>query len=321
MHATAQSPIPSEASKVLPRVQQSLELLSKGWVPLLAAIYGSGYLIVSIYHASLGLNEINPLRPKVAAVGLLFLLLVSMAVFLTQYMRSLVKDLDPSISPWRTYLFSICFGGFYLFCLDFVAAIPIQPILHFEGRQPFPKVFPLLVATGAIGLSAIIAKPGIQKIPRWLTHWATLLCLGLATVSLLLMSLPFYHQFGVRQFVAYLFLIQVFSASLSRPLATPESRRTHNWLTTATQLIVPLLAYAIGVYPHVRGAFGGGDPTLAQIFLTSAIGSDPAKQFTAHIIDETDAGFYLIQSNHATVQYIPRSLISSIEFEKPVSFF
>lgn len=321
MNDTPDSPVPTEAPKLLPRVQQSLELLSKGWVPLLAAIYGSGYLIVSIYHASLGLNEINPLRPKVAAAGLLFLLLISMAVFLKQYMRSVLKGLDPGISPWRTYLFSVCFGGFYLFCFDFMATIPIQPILHFEGRQPFPKVFPSLVATGVIGLSAILASGGLQKIPRWLTHWATLLCFGLATVSLLLMSVPFYHQFGVRQFVAYLFLIQLFSASLTTPLATPESRRTHNWLTTATQLIVPLLAYAIGVYPHVREAFGGGDPTLAQIFLTSAIGSDPAKQFTANIIDETDAGFYVIQGNHNTVRYIPRSLVGSVEFEKPVRFF
>ncbi len=65
-----------------------------------------------------------------------------------------------------------------------------------------------------------------------------------------------------------------------------------------------LLAYATLVYPRVREAFGGGNPTLAQIFLTSPIGSDPAKQFTAHIIDETDAGFYVIQSNHSTVRYI-----------------
>jgi len=321
MHATPESPIPTETGKVLPRVQQSLELLSKGWVPLLAAIYGSGYLIVSIYHASLGLNEINPLRPKVAAAGLFFCLLISMAVFLLYYMRAVVKDLDPRISPWNTYLFSVCFGGFYLFCFDCMATLPVQPILHFEGRQPLQKTFFWMVVTGVIGLSAVIASRNHRRILRWVTHWATLLCFGLATLSLILMSIPFNHQFGIRQFAAYLFFIQIFSASVSRALATSESRRTNNWLTTATQFIIPLLAYATLVYPHVREAFGGANPTLVQIFLTSAIGSDPAKQFTAHIIDETDAGFYVIQSNHSTVRYIPRSSITSVEFEKPVSFF
>ncbi len=321
MHASADSPIPTVTGKLLPRVQQSVELLSKGWVPLLAAIYVSGYLIVSIYHASLGLNEINPLRPKVAAAGLFFCLLTSMAVFLFHYTRSFVKSLDPGISPWNTYLFSMCFGGFYLFCFDCMITLPTYPILHFEGRQPLQKTFAWIVATGVIGLSAILATRNHEKIWRWVTHWATLLCFGLALVTLLLMSIPFYHQFGVRQFAVYLFVIQVFSLSVSIILATPESRRMHNWPNTAIQLIVPLLGYAIGVYPHVREAFGGGDPTLAQIFLTPAIGSDPARQFSAHIIDETDAGFYVIESNHSTVRYVPRSLIGSIEFEKPVSFF
>jgi len=57
--------------------QGALEFLSKGWVLLLAAVYGSGYIVVSIYHASLGLNEVSALRPKVTAAGLLFLALVS----------------------------------------------------------------------------------------------------------------------------------------------------------------------------------------------------------------------------------------------------
>jgi hypothetical protein len=131
------------------------------------------------------------------------------------------------------------------------------------------------------------------------------------------MSYPYHRQFGLRQFAASLFLAQVYSVGISKPLATPDSRSTHNWLNTATQLLIPLLAYSTFIYPHVRGAFGGGDPTLGQIFLTTAINNDPAKQFTASIIDETDTGFYVIQNNHKNVQYIPRSLVSSIEFNKP----
>jgi hypothetical protein len=51
------------------------------------------------------------------------------------------------------------------------------------------------------------------------------------------------------------------------------------------------------------------------------VGNDPAKQFTAAIIDETDVGYYIIQSSKKNVRYIPRSLVSSIEFNKPISFF
>jgi hypothetical protein len=159
----------------MPLVQQSVELLSKGWVLLLAAIYGSGYLVVSIYHASLGLNAINLLRPQIAAAGLLFVALTSMAVFLLRYMRSVVGRLDPSISPLRSYFFSTCFGGFYLFCFDCMATIPIQPILHFEGPQPHQGVFILIVAAGVLGLSAILASGERQRIAMGIS-------LGSATV-------------------------------------------------------------------------------------------------------------------------------------------
>jgi hypothetical protein len=94
---------------------------------------------------------------------------------------------------------------------------------------------------------------------------------------------------------------------------------SHNWFITVTQLIVPLVLYSIAIYPHVRRPFGGGDPTSGQI-LTAAIGNDPAKQFTVTIIDETDAGFYVIQSNQKNVRYVPRSVIISIEFNKPTGY-
>ena len=290
-------------------------------MPLLAAIYGSGYLIVSIYHASLGLNEINLLRPQVAAAGLLFLAMLSGAIFLMRYLRSAIKRLGPPTTTWHGYFFAVCFGGFYLFCIDCMTTIAIQPILHFEGSQLRQRTFTLIVTVGVIGGAAILASPESARIRRWVTHWAALLCFGIATLTLIAMSLPYHHQFGLRQFATYLFTIQTISVSITRPLETPDSRSTNNWLNTVTQLLIPLLAYSIGIYPHVRRPFGGGDPTSGQIFLTTAIGNDPAKQFTAAIIDETDAGFYVIQSNQKNVRYVPRSVISAIEFNKPTSFF
>jgi hypothetical protein len=313
--------IPQGDNGVTPLVQQWLDLISKGWVPLLAAVYGSGYLIVSIYHASLGLNEINLLRPQVAAAGLLFLAMASGAIFLVRYLRSALERLGLPTTTLHGYFFAVCFGGFYLSCIDCMTTIAIQPILHFEGSQLSQGVFTLMVATGVIGGAAILASGESARIRRWVTHWVALLFCGIATLTLLAMSLPYHHQFGLRQFAAYLFTMQIISVSITRPLEIPAGGSTHNWLNTAAQLLVPLLAYSIGIYPHVRRPFGGGDPTSGQIFLTTTIGNDPAKQFTAAIIDETDAGFYVIQSNQKNVRYVPRTLVSSIEFNNPTNFF
>jgi hypothetical protein len=122
-----------------------------------------------------------------------------------------------------------------------------------------------------------------------------------------LMSFPYHRPFGLRQFAAYLFFLQISSLSLSKALVALDKGSSHNWFNMGTQVLLPLLLYSIGIYPHVRRPFGGGDPASGQIFLTTVIGNDPAKQFTAAIIDETDSGFYVIQSNQKNVRYVPRS--------------
>jgi hypothetical protein len=112
VHVTEPS-IPQDDSKTTPLFQQWLDLLSKGWVPPLAAIYGSGYLIVSAYHASLGLNAINLLRPQVAAAGCMFLAVALRALFWLRYTRSAVVLLGPATTSMHGYLFAVCFGGVF----------------------------------------------------------------------------------------------------------------------------------------------------------------------------------------------------------------
>lgn len=48
------------------------DVLSKTWIPVFAAVYGTGYVILSLYHSSLGVDETNPLRPQVTAAGVAF---------------------------------------------------------------------------------------------------------------------------------------------------------------------------------------------------------------------------------------------------------
>jgi hypothetical protein len=72
-------------------------------------------------------------------------------------------------------------------------------------------------------------------------------------------------------------------------------------------------------YPHIRGAYGGGEPANAGIFLVAPSGSNPARQLHARIIDETDNGFYIIENGHTEVRFILRSQINAIEFDKPSS--
>jgi hypothetical protein len=312
---------PQARNKMVPLVQQNLELLAKSWVPIIAAIYGSGYVIVSVYHASLGLNAIDVRSPRILASGLLFFLLLSIAVYTLHYCRPIVSEMTAGLSAPRRYLANCSFAPLLVFTLDCGAIGAISRLLHFEGPQPHSKIFVALISLSAAFLLIVLFCRQTQRFPRWIFHWITLLCCGLTLGVLLLISIPYDHQFGIRQGGYYLFSVQFLLVSISISLGAEALRKTENWFLLGVQGLLPLLFYCVTFYPHVRGAFGGGESTAAKIFLTTAIGSDNVKTFPAVIIDETDNGFYLIESGHTEVRFVPRTQISSIEFARPSSLF
>lgn len=327
-------PEPQGENKLVPRVQQTLELLAKSWVPLIAAVYASGYAIVSIYHASLGLNEVDAKNPRIATAGLLFLVFVLIAVYSLQSCRRVISYLAADLSVLHRLIFKTFFGALFVLGFDCVAVGLIGKLFHFEDSQPHSTVFGLTTvtifgsATVMMMLSALFVFITLfcyntQRRPRWIHHWLTLLFCGLFLVSFGLMSFPHHGQFNSPQVAWFLAMAQLLGLGTYNAFTVEELRKRNNWLVEASIWLLPLSLYSVYIYPHVRGAFGGGEATAAEIFLTTAVGSNSAKQFPATIIDETENGFYTIESSReqTRVRFIPRSQINSIEFDKPSGFF
>jgi len=57
-----------------------VDLIAKAAIVLAAVIYGCGFLVVSLHRHSYGLAEPNPLRPKVLAAGILFLVFAALPI-------------------------------------------------------------------------------------------------------------------------------------------------------------------------------------------------------------------------------------------------
>jgi hypothetical protein len=137
--------------------RETLELLSKGWVFMLAAIYASGYLVVSIYHASLGLNEISPLRPKVAAAGLLFLVLGLAANYVQRHADSFYKDPSRYESESQRLVLLTFPGGLGIYCLDIYGASAVMLLMRFDMTSNNDGLFFALLMLGMV-LSVISAR-------------------------------------------------------------------------------------------------------------------------------------------------------------------
>lgn len=170
----------------------TLELLSKGWVFLLAAIYASGYIIVSIYHASLGLNEINPLRPKVAAAGLLFLALGLGASYVERYVNSLFKDSSYYESESQRRILCMVSGGLGIYCLDIFGAHAVTLLMRYDltADWPFAPLWMFGVMLYFVGTNPKKRPVLLRWTTHWVSHWSFLLLCVLTTLALLAMSMP-----------------------------------------------------------------------------------------------------------------------------------
>ncbi len=302
--------------------RETLELRSKGWVFLLAAIYASGYIVVSIYHASLGLNEINPLRPKVAAAGLLFLALGLGANYVQRHVNSFFKDPSFFEKESQRLLLLTFGGGLGAYCFDILGAIAVTLLMRFDETAFGSWLISLWIVGVLLFCISASARKDRPRLLRWATHWTfTLVCI-LTTLALVAMSIPHHGEFGFPQFALYLASVQ-----LAIKIATNDFHIQFHpldnaqWSLISAAMLMPLILFGTWVYPHTVAAFGGGEPTTAEISVLPTGGSGTVTTVSVKLVDETDAGFYVIEANDSRVRYIPRNVVTSVSFDKPKGWY
>ena len=119
-----------------------------------------------------------------------------------------------------------------------------------------------------------------------------------------------YHQFSLR----------LESRSTISTSYSNLGRKPVESIFTAAMLL-PLILFGIWVYPHTDAAFGGGEPTTAEMSILPTSGSSTLTTVSVKLVDETDAGFYVIEANDSRVRYIPRNVVTSVSFDKPKGWY
>lgn len=293
-----------------------IDTFTNTWVLLLASIYAAGFVIVSEYRSSFGLNTVAPLRPQVAATGVVFGGVIAVSYFVMEWAFGPVRQISKPLSVWRTLFFKLSFGFLYLFLNDLLAALMLQLVFRFWGTQRLPIAFPITAAALWTVIAAIVAAPR----PGWATNiFGHPISMVLSVLLLLFLageSVPLHGEFGIRQFALYLFLIQAAVKPIRKAL---QGVSKSNWVTHAGALLLPVLAYGVFIYPHVRAAFGGGETVTVSMRVANRNGpTHPPESLTdVKVIDETEEGFYVLESGGTTVTFIPRTSVYSIQFVKP----
>jgi len=290
--------------------------VSKYWIPTVALVYAAGYVVQSLYRSSFGLDESSFLRPQIAGAGLAFLGTAAIALFTASWTFSTLSSLPSGWSEWKVWRFRLSFGVLFLFLNDCFAAAVLQSLFVFKGTQNWPVAFPVtgmalwIIITTLLASQSRISPAAVLGSPP-----ALVVCVA-AYFFLFAASIPWNGQFGIRQFALYLLIAQGTIPVVRRGVGEVP---IVNCVVVTGELIILLLGFALFVYPQVRPAFGGGHPARVTMIVNELNGpSDALQRLTgADLVDETDAGYYVLPAGQSRVSFIPRRSVFRVEFERP----
>jgi hypothetical protein len=285
------------------------DLAAKSSATLLASIYASGFLIVSVYEGQYGFALFDLFKPRIFSAGILFSVFLLMPILAASRVFRLFGletateqvRLRPEILWYRRLSFA-CQYYVLTVALAFAAGLlfentvlPLSPRLFFViypsllapaivfgwivNKRP---VIVLLVNIYILALSAAVIFFSMHRDFFWLTAW--------------------FYAVGIAFVIGYF------------KVTSPELRRTVKWERAFVNGVVFVVIFATVFYGKIRIWFGGGGPVAATITLSQKLPISDSLTTSVMILDETEFGFYVLTEGNRRAFFIPRSEVASVSF-------
>jgi hypothetical protein len=314
---TGQQPQSSELVRNdnAPQSPVSIDSLSKVLAVALVFLYVSGFLITSLHNFQYGFSEMNPLRPRILAAGGWFAIFIAVPFTLVWELKkhSVLKDGSNNLSKFATlvaaYMASAIFlisGTQGLFAFDYTVS-PVR-------EAPFPWWLVILVVLGFLVALALVVFAVLllrSKLPAWAASASILLFYGYIQWS------AYYELFTKHSFRsnAMYFWILVAGGYIYYELnARTWTLRLGQWERTMVGVFILMTIFATVYYPRIMAKWGGGALIPIELTFSKDAPVRPDVQFDCSLIDETDAGFYVVGKGEPSATFIPRAEISSIYY-------
>jgi len=162
-------------------------------------------------------------------------------------------------------------GGLGIYCFDLVAANSLSIAMHYDALDSYGWISVTPFFGGLVFFTLIIIGIKNQRLQVVTSHWLFLTVCVIFTGALLSQSWPHNGHFGGMQLALFFATVQL-SASQTKMVRNQTQFEIFNtWTTLVLLSLLPFIVFGVYVYPHTRTAFGGGEPTEAEITLgTSA---------------------------------------------------
>jgi hypothetical protein len=289
--------------------KKRIEIVAQTLAVAVLATYVSGFIVLTVYHSNLGISQLNLLRPKILAAGVLVGILFGIPVVETLRLPKVKAFLV--IPPYTREKWS---AGLAMLPSLVVVMVLTGGLLRqmFVGSWFSPGTHILWVLWGTAPLLVASAAVDTWPVPKFV-RWSVFI---LALVWLV------YCLYRTRDrilwaVVAWFLWCAFAGLRMYGPLTNTEKLRTVDLAQIVFGVVTTFGVFGLWLYDCLPAMLMGGEPVPATISFkvqdkSPLEGNQRAKVW---IIDETAEGFYFLPTKDAKkAVFIPRETVGAIYY-------
>jgi hypothetical protein len=288
-----------------------VDALSKGVAALAIALYAAGFLIVSISHSRYGFTETNPFRPKILAAGAWFFIFTGIPIVT-------IVALGKGRLSWMRSAQLLYF--YYLSCIAF--SLPAAMLFKSSAATADTTTADTTpinwwLAAGISAFFVILIYLAMSK-PKIVPPVVT----AIASVLVVIFFIQYtVHEILVAHFGCGVISLWFFGVGVAAQVDLnisswdlAKNLTNADWAKTLFVILGALLVFASLYYPHMKSSWGGGSPIDAVFYFNKDSVLKPNQSVPVQLVDESDAGFYIVGTDESRAIFVPRNSVLLIYF-------
>ncbi len=282
-----------------------IQLAASAIAVISVVVYGMGFLVLTVHHASFGIPLIGFLRPRIISAGILFCAFAAIPVAALLLAE---KQTKPEVKKdIRNYL-SICVE--FLLEALVISIVTLRFIFGSFPEQTLSRYYGWTTAAVIIS-SAVLALP-------WWNQWGKIphLVRFVGIYTWIAFCLYKAHDKTLALLVTWFLICGYMTYTAQDALRNPNAISVRGWVQGAMIGLGIVSFFALLLYPALPSAYLGGVPVAITFqFADKSMPIANSPQLKGWLLDETDDGFYFIQDKNAKkAVFIPRSDVTAVYY-------
>lgn len=301
------------------KLKDQLDLAARVGAIALIALYGAGYLVVSIHNAWFGIVEFGLFHTKLLSAGILFAIFFAIPFLETCKIYGLfgVKPWEQkflkqensfgssSFWKWSAKLLAFFIAAWATSYILRMLLSDYDPILHLSNRWFVVLAFPLIVSLSVA-----------WGILRNKTVGAIFTILAFAAIALIIIELI---QSKESVFVTLLFWFALagwLTHETHTPIREPAKLIHVRWDIVIVNVVSLFTVFGGWIYRKIPFEVGGGRPSPVTLQFVGTSPVDNSTKMSVWLVDETDTGYYFVQTlEDRKAIFVPKSSVSAVYFK------